>query len=261
MKLEIYQVDAFTDKMFSGNPAAVVILKSDIDEELMQSIALENNLSETAFINIANYPIKIKLFTPTIEVNLCGHATLASAKILFENFPEIAKNEILFDSKSGILKVFREGDLFCLNFPADQPESLEIDPSFEKAIGIKPLELLRGKDDYLAIFDEQSQIEGMNPNFYEIAKFEARGLVVSAAGKEVDFVSRCFYPRTGIDEDPVTGSAHTMLIPYWKQKLNKNYFKAKQLSRRGGNLKCRINKDRVYIYGKAILFLKGSIYL
>lgn len=259
MQLKMYQVDAFTDKLFSGNPAAVVILESEIEASQMQSIALENNLSETAFVNITEVPISIRWFTPSVEVDLCGHATLASATVLFQYFPEIAGNEIVFTSKSGILKVSKDGDYFCLNFPANEPEKIEMDASFTEALGNTPIELLKGKDDYLAIFEHQSQIQNMQPNFQELSKLQARGLVISAPGNQVDFVSRCFYPQTGIDEDPVTGSAHTMLIPYWAKQLDKIEFKAHQLSVRGGVLHCKLKNDRVLIAGNSVVYFEGMI--
>jgi predicted PhzF superfamily epimerase YddE/YHI9 len=234
MELKMYQVDAFASKLFSGNPAAVVIVESPLSEDLMQSIALENNLSETAFISINESPIPIRWFTPTLEVNLCGHATMASAKILFEHFPDIAGNEISFSSKSGILKVSKNEEYICLNFPADDPEPQEMDALFSEALGESPIEILRGTDDF-------------------------RGVVISAPGNDVDFVSRCFFPQTGIDEDPVTGSAHTMLIPYWAKQLDKIEFKAHQLSARGGALDCKLINDRVLISGKSVIYFEGMI--
>ena len=259
MQLRMFQVDAFATKLFSGNPAAVVILESDIDENLMQSIAAENNLSETAFVNIIRNPIGIRWFTPTTEVELCGHATLATAKILFGNYPHVVGDEIVFQSKRGALKVFQSEDLTVLDFPANKPKVLKIDLAFEKALGDEPVSLLRGRDDYLVVFDNQSQIEEIKPNFQDLAKLNARGVVISAPGHKVDFVSRCFYPQTGINEDPVTGSAHTMLIPYWAEEMNKNKFVAHQLSSRGGELQCSLNGDRVLIAGHSVVFLEGTI--
>ena len=259
MQLKMYQVDAFTDRLFLGNPAAVVILEFAIEDSQMQSIALENNLSETAFINITETPISIRWFTPSVEVDLCGHATLASATILFKYFPEIAGNEIIFTSKSGILKAFKDRDYFCLDFPANEPENIAMDISLSEALGDMPIELLKGKDDYLAIFEHQSQIQNMQPNFQELSKLQARGLVISAPGNQVDFVSRCFYPQTGIDEDPVTGSAHTMLIPYWANHIDKIEFKAHQLSARGGTLHCTLKNDRVLIAGNSVVNFEGMI--
>ena len=255
----MYQVDAFASKLFSGNPAAVVILESPLSEDLMQSIALENNLSEPAFININESPIPIRWFTPTLEVDLCGHATMASAKILFEHFPDIAGSEISFSSKSGILKVSKNAEDICLNFPVDDPELQEMDALFAEALGKSPIEILRGTDDFLAVFETEQQIQTMNPDFTKLAKINSRGVVISAPGNDVDFVSRCFFPQTGVDEDPVTGSAHTMLIPYWAKQLDKIEFKAHQLSARGGALDCKLINNRVLISGKSVIYFEGMI--
>ena len=255
----MYQVDAFTDKLFSGNPAAVVILESPLPDDVMQSIAVENNLSETAFVSIHENPVSIRWFTPSIEVDLCGHATLASARILFDFYPDLAGEEINFDSKSGNLKVTKCNDGLCLNFPADQPVENELDSLFVEILDKEPLKLLRGKDDYLAVFKNQKQIEDMQPKLSLLKKINARGLVISAPGDEVDFVSRCFYPEAGIEEDPVTGSAHTMLTPYWADQFNKEDLEAHQLSRRGGKLNCRLANDRVYISGNSVIYFEGTI--
>ena len=259
MKLKMYQVDAFADKLFSGNPAAVVILESPLKDEVMQSIAAENNLSETAFVSIHESPVLIRWFTPSIEVDLCGHATLASARILFDYYPDLAGEEINFNSKSGVLKITKVEGGLCLNFPADQPVVTEIDSLFIEILDIEPLKLLRGKDDYLAVFENQKQIEDMQPKLPLLKKINARGLVISAPGDEVDFVSRCFYPEAGIEEDPVTGSAHTMLTPYWANKFNKEELEAHQLSKRGGKLNCRLVNDRVFISGDSVIYFEGTI--
>ena len=259
MKLKMYQVDAFADKLFSGNPAAVVILESPLKDEVMQSIAEENNLSETAFVSIHENPLSIRWFTPSIEVDLCGHATLASARILFDYYSDFAGEEINLHSKSGVLKITQVEGGLCLNFPSDQPAAIELDPLFFEILGIQPLMLLRGKDDYLAVFKNQKQIENMQPNFSLLKKVDGRGLVISAPGDEVDFVSRCFYPEAGIEEDPVTGSAHTMLTPYWANQLNKDELEAHQLSKRGGKLICRLENDRVYISGSSVIYFEGTI--
>jgi len=259
MKLKMYQVDAFADKLFSGNPAAVVILESPLKDEVMQSIAAENNLSETAFVSINESPISIRWFTPSVEVDLCGHATLASARILFDYYPDLARKEINLNSKSGVLKITQVESGLCLNFPSDQPASIESDPLFFEILGIQPSMLLRGKDDYLAVLKNQKQIENMQPNFSLLKRLDARGLVISAPGDEADFVSRCFYPEAGIEEDPVTGSAHTMLTPYWANQLNKEELEAHQLSKRGGRLNCRLANDRVYISGSSVIFFEGII--
>ncbi|MDA9653154.1 PhzF family phenazine biosynthesis protein [Pseudomonadota bacterium] len=259
MEFKMYQVDAFASALFSGNPAAVVILESPLSEDLMQSIALENNLSETAFININESPIPIRWFTPTLEVDLCGHATMASAKIIFEHFPDIAGSEISFSSKSGILKVSKNAENICLNFPVDDPEPQKMDAFFAEALGESPIEILRGTDDFLAVFNTEQQIQAMKPDFTKLAKINSRGVVISAPGNDVDFVSRCFFPQTGVDEDPVTGSAHTMLIPYWAKQLDKIQFKAHQLSARGGALDCNLINDRVLISGKSVIYFEGMI--
>ena len=259
MKLKMYQVDAFADKLFSGNPAAVVILESPLKDEVMQSIAEENNLSETAFVSIHESPASIRWFTPSIEVDLCGHATLASARILFDYYPDLVGEEINLHSKSGVLKITQVEGGLCLNFPSDLPVTIKSDPLFLEILSIEPLVLLRGKDDYLAVFKNQKQIENMQPNFSLLKKVDGRGLVISAPGDEVDFVSRCFYPEAGIEEDPVTGSAHTMLTPYWANQLNKDELEAHQLSKRGGRLNCRLANDRVYISGSSVIFFEGAI--
>ena len=259
MKLKMYQVDAFADKLFSGNPAAVVILESPLKDEVMQSIAEENNLSETAFVSIHENPLSIRWFTPSIEVDLCGHATLASARILFDYYSDLVGEEINFNSKSGVLKITKVEDGLCLNFPSDLPVTIKTDPLFLEILGIEPLLLLRGKDDYLAVFENQKQIKNMQPNFSLLKKLDARGLVISAPGDEVDFVSRCFYPEAGIEEDPVTGSAHTMLTPYWVSQLSKDELEAHQLSKRGGKLICRLENDRVYISGSSVIYFEGII--
>ena len=194
-----------------------------------------------------------------LEVDLCGHATMASAKILFEHFPDIAGSEISFSSKSGILKVSKNAEDICLNFPADDPEPQEMDALFAEALGKSPIEILRGTDDFLAVFETEQQIQTMNPDFTKLAKINSRGVVISAPGNDVDFVSRCFFPQTGVDEDPVTGSAHTMLIPYWAKQLDKIEFKAHQLSARGGALDCKLINNRVLISGKSVIYFEGMI--
>ena len=184
---------------------------------------------------------------------------MASARILFDYYPDLAGEEINFNSKSGVLKITKVEGGLCLNFPADQPVVTEIDSSFIEILDIEPLKLLRGKDDYLAVFENQKQIEDMQPKLSLLKKINARGLVISAPGDEVDFVSRCFYPEAGIEEDPVTGSAHTMLTPYWANQFNKDDLVGHQLSRRGGKLNCRLVNDRVYISGSSVIYFEGTI--
>jgi len=262
-KINIYQVDAFTDKIFSGNPAAVCMLDSWISDDLMQSIGNENNLAETAFVVPKGEDFEIRWFTPTVEVDLCGHATLASAFVLFNiyNYPS---SLIQFHSpRSGLLTVEKNGDMLFLNFPTDKLETLQDDENLniEKCIGIKPLELYKGKTDYMALIDNENSLQNLQPNLIEISKLKARGLIVTAKGNDVDFVSRFFAPQDGINEDHVTGSAHTSLLPLWSKKMGKNKFIARQISKRGGQLVCEFKNDRCLIGGKARLFLTGELTL
>ena len=259
-KIKIYQVDAFTDKLFSGNPAAVCILDKWISDKLMQTLGNENNLSETVFVVPNGQNFEIRRFTPTVEVDLCGHATLAAAFVLF-NLHNYPKSLIRFhSSRSGWLAVERKDDMYFLNFPTDTLEKLteEYNATIEKCIGTKPIELYKGKTKYMAVIDSESSLQMLQPDFIEISKLR---LIVTARGDEVDFVSRCFAPQSGVNEDPVTGSAHTSLLPLWSEKLGKNKLIANQLSKRGGQLVCEFNNDRCIIGGKARLYLTGEIYL
>ena len=261
MKIETYQVDAFAEQVFTGNPAAVCMLPEWIKDELMQGIAEENNLAETAFLVPNEEVYEIRWFTPTIEVDLCGHATLASAFILFEFF-EKEKEVIEFHSpRSGPLRVFKNGEDLFLDFPTDTIEQVEYVPEIEQGIGIRPLEVYKGKTDYIAVLGSEKEVKELTPNFGVIAKLQARGLIVTAKGEQVDCVSRFFAPQSGVDEDHVTGSAHTSLTPLWSHKLEKDKLTALQLSRRGGMLKLEDKRDRCFIGGAAKLFLKGEIYL
>lgn len=259
-KLKIYQVDAFTDKLFGGNPAAVCVLEKWLPEELMQNIAGENNLAETAFVVPKGDAFEIRWFTPTVEVDLCGHATLASAFVLFELLG-FQGNEILFKSrKSGDLKVIKEEDLFVLDFPTDeislQPDLREI----TEALGITPKEVYKTRFAYLAVLNSEEEIKELKPDFTSIASLDAGGLIITGPGHKVDFVSRFFAPQIGIPEDPVTGAIHTSLIPYWAKRLGKKNLTARQLSRRSGDLWCQHNGSRVKIGGKAKLYMVGEIF-
>ncbi len=259
--LKLYQVDAFSDLLFSGNPAAVCVLDKWLPDKILQNIASENNLSETAFLVSKEFSYEIRWFTPTIEVELCGHATLASAFVIF-NFYTPASDTIHFDSKfSGKLSVQKFGDKLTLNFPADTLAKAEIPTILKDAFNHQPKECFQGNCDILLVFDNEEQISGMSPNFHELAKLDARGIIITAPGKEADFVSRFFAPQSGINEDPVTGSAHTSLAVYWSKVLNKNSFKAIQLSSRKGFIECELSGDRVLISGKAVLYLNGEIYI
>ena len=261
MIIPIYQVDAFTDQIFSGNPAAVCPLENWLADELLQKIAAENNLSETAFIKMDNHHYQIRWFTPMTEVELCGHATLAAAHVLF-NHLEIKGDHLTFESTySGMLQVTRDKDLLTLNFPTDILEhTLPPDNLFE-SIGKRPLEIWRGKTDYLLCYQSQEDIEEVSPDFGLLKTVDARGIIITAPGYDCDFVSRFFAPRVGVNEDPVTGSAHTSLVPFWAHRLNKLAFEARQLSARGGYLKCRLMGDRVLISGQACTYLTGTINL
>ena len=261
MELTIYQVDAFTDKLFKGNPAAVVPLDGWIDETLMQNIALENNLSETVFFVKSNDVYEIRWFTPTVEVDICGHATLASAFVLF-NLLGYSSNKIIFHShRSGELVVTKEGDLLTLNFPTDEIHEVTITNEIKSCFKDSPLKVFRGRNDYMIVFSTEDEVRKMIPNFNNISLIDARGVIVTAKGDEVDFVSRFFGPQSGVDEDPVTGSAHTTLIPYWKDVLGKDEMDALQVSARGGKLSCRYLGERIEISGTGKLYMKGTIFV
>jgi PhzF family phenazine biosynthesis protein len=261
MKQKIYQVDAFTDKVFSGNPAAVCPLNEWLSDAVLQNIAMENNLAETAFYKKKNDLYEIRWFTPTVEVDLCGHATLAAAFVLF-NLEGHSGDTIIFNSpRSGRLTVTRKGDLLTLDFPTDQFERIELFPGLIAGFNIQPVEALKGKTDYVLVFENEEQIRTMIPNFEKIARVGGRGIIITAAGKDVDFVSRFFAPQSGINEDPVTGSAHTTLTPYWSRKLNKKELSAIQLSERKGYLQCKDLGERTEISGQAKLYLSGEIFI
>jgi len=257
--IPIYQVDAFTDKLFSGNPAAVCPLTEWLSDDVMQAIAAENNLSETAFINRSTSPFTIRWFTPITEVDLCGHATLAAARILFDEYLPKNSKELSFNSRRGLLKTYREDELIYLDFPADFPVVVEEHSLINEGLQEQPIEVLQGKDDYLAIFENEQTIRSLQPNFNVLSELESRGLIVSAPSEQVDFVSRCFFPQMGIDEDPVTGSAHTVMVPYWSERLRKSELQAIQCSSRGGLLTCQLRKDRVLIGGFTVRYLVGQI--
>lgn len=256
--MQIFIVDAFTDRLFSGNPAAVVPLKDWLSDSLMQQIASENNLSETAFFVNESEGCRIRWFTPIAEVKLCGHATLASAHVLF-NHLGYNSNEITFNSLSGPLTVTRKEKSITLNFPADFAEEVAPDSKLISCFSIKPLKVLKGKTDYLLVYENQDNVENVEVDYKGVAAYKARGVIVSAPGKEHDFVSRFFAPLHGIDEDPVTGSAHTILTPYWAKQLGKSTLNAKQLSQRGGELICELIDNRVNITGTAVTYMTGAL--
>ena len=258
MTLKIYQVDAFASAIFEGNPAAVIPLEKWLPDKIMQNIALENNLSETAFFIHIENGFYIRWFTPLAEVDLCGHATLATAHVIF-NYLNFSKNEIQFESKSGILKVKHANDLLWLNFPVSPLIETDIPENFNKAFQFQPVKCLKGRDDYMLIFKNENEILNLEPDFNLIS--ETRGIITTSISDEFDFVSRFFAPALGINEDPVTGSAHTMLIPYWSKVLGKNELIAKQISKRGGILHCKNIGKRVEIGGKVVTYLVGEIFI
>ena len=259
MVLEIYQVDAFANKVFSGNPAAVCPLEEWLENELMLKIAAENNLSETAFFVHTEQGYHIRWFTPTAEVDLCGHATLASAWVIFNELGE-EKKEIELQSRSGILKVKREGKSLQLDFPTQEPVECEAPMELIEAFNFQATKTLKC-DDYIVVFEDPASVREASPDLRKLSQIDLRGVAVTAPGKEFDFVCRFFAPKYGIDEDPVTGSAYTQLVPYWSKVLGKNNFKVRQVSQREGELECILEDNRVLIKGEACLYMKGQIFV
>jgi PhzF family phenazine biosynthesis protein len=259
MKLTIYQVDAFAEKVFQGNPAAVIPLEDWFEDELMQKIAMENNLSETAFFVKADNGYHLRWFTPTFEIDLCGHATLASAYII-KNFLEPHLAEINFTTqKAGLLKATAKDGMYTLDFPSRMPQLVSVPEKLFKSLNVSTaVEVLKSRD-YFVVLPNEDAVKNIEPDFELIKELDSVGLIVTAKGQSADVVSRCFYPGAGIPEDPVTGSAHCNIIPYWSNKLGKKKLFCKQLSRRGGDLHCELEGDRVLMSGKCVLFLEGEI--
>jgi PhzF family phenazine biosynthesis protein len=260
MNLSIYQADAFAEELFRGNPAAVIPLKEWLPKSLMQKIALENNLSETAFFIPGEGCFHLRWFTPTTEVSLCGHATLATAHVLF-NHLGFNQDIIEFRTLSGILSVTREGDLLYLNFPFSPLSTFPTPQGLTKGLGLRPLEVHAGGGYLMAVYKNESEIKNIVPDFPVLSALPYKGIVVTAAGVNADFVLRFFAPAMGINEDPATGSAHTLLIPYWAKQLGKTTLLSHQISFRGGVLYCELLEDRVRIGGKAVTFMQGTLYL
>jgi PhzF family phenazine biosynthesis protein len=259
MKLRLYQVDAFADRLFSGNPAAVCPLdEAWLPDAVMQQVAAENNLAETAFYIRSGSGHAIRWFTPACEVDLCGHATLATGYVVF-TYDGCKDGSVEFASKSGLLRVRKDGDLLVLDFPADAVHAAEASELLVEAIGREPAECHKGKTDYLLVYESEADVAALSPDFGDLAMVPARGVIVTAPGTTVDFVSRFFGPQVGVNEDPVTGSAHTTLTPYWAKRLGKTELSARQLSKRGGSLRCRLAGDRVEIAGRAVPYLEGTI--
>lgn len=262
MRLPLYQIDAFvTERPFSGNPAAVCPIDEWLSADLMQAVAAENNLSETAFFVPEGEGYRLRWFTPTTEVDLCGHATLASAFVVFSRLRPQARSVAFRTEKAGTLTVSRDGDLLALDFPARPPEPCAMSEEVIAALGRRPIELLAARD-YLAVYDNADEIAGLRPDLTAVAALDRFAVIVTAQGRGgIHFVSRFFAPAHGVPEDPVTGSAHCTLIPYWADRLGTARLKARQLSARGGALSCEIRGDRVSIAGRAVSHLEGTITL
>lgn len=257
MLMKYYIVDTFTDKLFSGNPAGVCIVEEKVSDDTMQKIAFENNLSETAFIQKANDDYSLRWFTPTFEIDLCGHATLASAFIVLK-YIEPDSAAVRFNTISGVLTVERKGDAFEMSFPIRTPEKLEVNEEISEALGFVPTELYSRRDLY-AVVGSEKEVLKFAPDYDKLNRLDKwMGIAVTAKGENCDFVSRFFCPELKL-EDPVTGSSHSSLVPLWSEKLNKTEFTAKQLSKRGGTLYCRLCEDNIKISGKAVLYLQGDI--
>lgn len=257
MRIPYYQVDAFTDRVFSGNPAGVCMLAKWLPDEVLRQIAGENNLSETAFVVKRGEEFELRWFTPTVEVGLCGHATLASAFVIFTQLQH-ATPAIRFHTQSGVLGASREGDVVVLDFPAWQAAKTDVPAAMAEGLGWIPREVHKTRD-YLAVFASEDEITGLAPDMAQLARLDCLGVIVTAPGTDCDFVSRFFAPGAGIPEDPVTGSAHCTLIPYWSQRLGKKKLHARQLSARGGELFCEDRGDRVGIGGRCVLYSRAEL--
>jgi predicted PhzF superfamily epimerase YddE/YHI9 len=257
MKLPIFQIDAFSSQVFSGNPAAVIPLEYWLEDDQMQKIAEENNLSETAFFVDRGGWYQLRWFTPQNEVDLCGHATLASAYVILNMIqPEV--NEVKFGTRSGELHVVKEDDFYTMDFPAHPPQACNPPDNLLQGLDKEPKEIL-ASNYYLVVYDSEQEIRDLHPYMTKLKELDRIAVIVSAAGDDVDFVSRFFAPAVGIPEDPVTGSAHCTLIPYWAKKLNKRKLHARQISCRGGEIQCEMLNGRVSIAGNASLYMTGKI--
>lgn len=260
MELDLYQVDAFAEGVFSGNPAAVVPLFEWLSDELMQNIAAENNLPETAFFVQKGEYFELRWFTPESEVDLCGHATLASAYVIYE-FLDYKDPVVVFETKSGRLFVDREDDMYSMDFPAWGVREIQVTERVSKALGARPVELFMGERDMMAVFETEDEVRTLAPDFRLVSQLDGMCMICTAPGLDYDFVSRTFVPEEGIPEDPVTGSAHCTLIPFWADRLGKSEMVAYQASKRGGVLGCQYLGDRIKIAGKGVTYMKGTILL
>ena len=258
MKTRLYQLDAFTSRRFSGNPAAVMPLPRFLDDEVLQAIAAENNLSETAFLVRDGADYRLRWFTPAVEVPLCGHATLASAAVVLERL-EPGRSAVTFHTASGALTVRRAGSAFAMDFPARPVAPVAASPALARALGVIPRELLANDVNYLAVLESERAVRDLSPDIALLARLERLGVIVTARGSgSYDMVSRYFTPARGVPEDPVTGSAHCALAPYWSARLGKSELEAFQASRRGGELTCRVRGERVELEGRCVLYLEGE---
>ena len=257
MKLPYYEVSAFTVNPFGGNPAGVCPLDAWLPNPVLQGIAANNNLAETAFTAPQGHDFGLRWFTPTVEMDLCGHATLAAAAVLF-NERSLRGHEVRFHSRSGWLTVTRENDLLVLDFPVRPAAACTLPANLTRGLGVTPKEILKARD-YLVVLENEAEVRGLKPDFAMLKTLDCLGVITTAPGNDCHFVSRFFAPGAGVDEDPVTGSAHCTLIPYWAQRLGKAKLFARQVSARGGELFCEFAGERVRIGGKAVLYLRGEI--
>jgi PhzF family phenazine biosynthesis protein len=259
MRIPIYQMDAFASDLFRGNPAAVCPLDRWLPDQTLQAIAAENNLAETAYyVPVSEGRFHLRWFTPAVEVDLCGHATVATAAVILGVRADLAGTRVHFDSKGGELVVDREGDLYVLNFPANPPVECKVDPGLAAALGAEPKLTLASRG-YFCVFETEAQVRALRPNMEKVAALDQWSVTATAPGDDCDFVSRFFAPAKGITEDPVTGSAHTVLTPYWSERLGKKKLFARQISQRGGELWCENLGSRIKIAGRAIPYLEGAI--
>ncbi len=262
MNYPIYQVDAFTEARFGGNPAAVMPLEEWLADDIMQSLAMENNLAETAFFvaDEGEEDFRLRWFTPNNEIDLCGHATLASAYVIFNEL-QWPKDEVSFITQSGRLVVTRSDLGLTMNFPSRPPQAADVPQGLLNALGVTQVLYSGYARDWLVELESEAAVQALTPDFAEFMKHSDRALIACAKGDKVDFVSRFFAPEYGVDEDPVTGSAHCTSVPYWAEKLGKNTLQAKQISARGGDLFCQLDGERVFMSGHCVLFMKGEVHL
>jgi PhzF family phenazine biosynthesis protein len=260
MKLApVFYVDSFASRLFEGNPAAVCMLERWLSDHTLQHIAAEINFSETAFLVRQKTGFELRWFTPTTEVDLCGHATLASAHVLYRHMSYV-QDHVDFKTKSGVLTVSIDGDFLSLDLPKIEAHNIDIPDHLSEAIQTVPLDVKKA-DDLLVLLQDEETVKNLKPDFSLLSKIDCRGVIVTAPGRSVDFVSRFFAPRLGLQEDPVTGSSHCMLAPYWEQRLGKHRLSARQLSKRGGSLVCEVHSERVVIIGQAVTFMAGQLFV